>query len=83
MVNNPEIRVISNELLLWNFFELSENKDFIFCGYTTKFTYHLTSENKTLTEKAIFTALLNALTFDKYTTSSYSLLASIKSGFDT
>ena len=58
MVNDAEISVVSNELLLWNFFELNENNDFIFCGYTTKFTYHINSQNKTIAEKAIFTALL-------------------------
>ena len=58
MVNGTEISVVSNELLLWNFFELSDNNNLIFCGYTTKFTYHINSENKTITEKAIFTALL-------------------------
>ena len=57
-VTNSDIRVVSNELLLWNFFELSENKDMIFCGYTTKFKFSVPNENETFIENAIFTALL-------------------------
>jgi len=58
MISDPNIRIIDNKLLLWNFFELSENKDMIFCGYTTKFTVNVISENNIDSVSAIFTALL-------------------------
>ena len=58
MITDSNISIILNELLVWNFFQFSENKDTIFCGYTTKFIFNIVRENVNITEKAVFTALL-------------------------
>ena len=58
MITDSNIRVVDNDFLFWNFLELSESKDMIYCGYTTNFTINIIADNEVISEKAIFTALL-------------------------
>ena len=58
MISDSKMIIVNNQLLFWNFIELSDNNNMCFCGYTTEFTFNIVSENQEIKQKAIFTALL-------------------------